>query len=201
MNWPLFIFFLSLYTFYSFPHSLSAARTVFNSNCPTPSPDDSLAGLKKILNQSAHEFIRIKQWDRAIETYKQYIDAFPDEKERIVKIIKILQEPESKMKVENLGDSINTKYNEYYPIITADGNSLYFTARHRPNGLGGEDVWASRRTKDGWSKAVNLGAPINTKDHEGFMCLSADSMKAFLFGNYPESFGKGDIFYWLKRSF
>ncbi len=195
INWALFILFVSLNTFYSFHHALSAAKTAFNNNCPSASPYDSLAVLKKIMNQSAHEFIRIKQWDRAIETYKEYIDAFPDEKERIVKIIKILQEPESNVKVENLGDSINTKYNEYYPIITADGNSLYFTARHRPGGLGGEDVWASRRIKDGWSKAVNLGAPINTADHEGFMCLSADSITAFLFGNYPESFGKGDIFY------
>ncbi len=195
INWTVRILFFSVFVFCSFHHAFPATKNAFNHNCPTPSPDDSLAGLKKIMNQSALEFIRIKQWDRAIEAYKHYIEAFPDEKERIVKIIKILQDPELNVKVENLGDSVNTKYNEYYPILTVDGNSLYFTARHRPGGLGGEDVWASRRTKDGWSKAMNVGAPINTPDHEGFMCLSADSLTAFLFGNYPESFGKGDIFY------
>lgn len=186
---------VNFYAFFCFPYSLSATKKASTNNLHSSSAGDSLKGLKEILTQTTQEFIRIKQWDKAIETYKQYIDVFPDEKLRIVKIIKILEAPEVNMKVENLGDSINTKYNEYYPIISIDGNSLYFTSRHRPGGLGGEDVWVSRRTKNGWSKAKNIGPPINTPEHEGFMCLAADSTRAFLFGNYPESYGKGDIFY------
>ncbi len=158
-------------------------------------PQDSLVALKHLFLKSATEFIRLKQWDRAVNAYKHYLEAFPAEKERIVKIIKILEAPEQQVIIENLGDSINTKYHEYYPIITSDDQSLYFTARHRPGGLGGEDIWISHRTAKGWRKAINMGAPINTEDHEGFMCLSADGLTAFLFGNYPDSYGKGDIFY------
>jgi len=183
--------------FFCLPGNLSANDTRLTSNRNyghSPTASDSLAGLKDLLTQSAHEFIRLKQWDRAIETYNQYVNSFPDEKSRIVKIIKMLEEPEIGLEVKNLGANINTRYHEYYPIITMDGNSLYFTSRHRPGGEGGEDVWVSKRTKDGWSKAQNLGPPINTDQHEGFMCLSADSLTAFIFGNYDTLYGNGDIF-------
>ena len=183
--------------FFCFPGTLPANDENHNTNrnsVHSPAPGDSLAGLKKLLTQSALEFIRLKQWDKAIETYEQYVNSFPDDKLRIVKIIKMLEEPEIGVKVENLGANINTKYHEYYPIITMDGNSLYFTSRHRPGGKGGEDVWVSRRTENGWSKAENIGPPINTAMHEGFMCLSADSLTSFIFGNYRDSYGNGDIF-------
>ncbi len=196
---PVFLLLIfGVYNFFCLPDKLSANNKNLNTNrnaIQSSSQSDSLAGLKKLLTQSAQEFIRLKQWDKAIETYKQYLNSFPDEKLTIVKIIKILEEPEINVKVENLGPNINTKYHEYYPIISMDGNSLYFTSRHRPGGEGGEDVWVSRRTNDGWSKAENIGPPINTAQHEGFMCLSADSLTAFIFGNYPESYGNGDIFY------
>ncbi|MDZ7356564.1 MAG: OmpA family protein [candidate division KSB1 bacterium] len=178
-----------------FPFSSASAKSVPRFSPINAGPQDSLSALKNLFLKSATEFIRLKQWDRAIDAYKHYLEAFPAEKERIVKIIKILEAPDQGVTIENLGDSINTKYHEYYPVITTDNQSLYFTARHRPGGLGGEDVWVSHRTAKGWSKAVNLGPPINTEDHEGFMCLSADGLTAFLFGNYPDSYGKGDIFY------
>ena len=192
----IFFIFIETYFFY-FSGKISANDkniTSYRNPIHSTTSGDSLAGLKKLLTQSAHEFIRLKQWDRAIETYSQYVNSFPDEKYRIVKIIKMLEEPEIGLEVENLGPNINSRYHDYYPIITMDGNSLYFTSRHRPGGKGGEDVWVSKRTKDGWSKAENLGPPINTNQHEGFMCLSADSLTAFIFGNYDTLYGNGDIF-------
>jgi len=175
--------------FSSVPENDSGARERFSSQ------RDSLQAIRKLLLRSAREFIRLKEWQMAINTYNEYADYFPEEKARIVKIISILKEPERDVQVRNLGPNINTVYHEYYPVLSMDGNSLYFTARHRPGGLGGEDIWVSKRTPDGWSKAENLGPPINTPQHEGFMCLSADSLKAFIFGNYPGSYGNGDIFY------
>jgi len=159
------------------------------------SKSDSLKGLKNLLMQSVREFIRLKEWKKAIESLNQYVDSFPDEKSRVVKIITILEQPEMDVQVENLGPNINTQYHEYYPIISTDGNSLYFTSRHRPGGKGGEDVWVSKKINNDWSKAVNIDTPINTTQHEGFMCLASDSLTAFIFGNYPNSFGNGDIFF------
>lgn len=155
---------------------------------------DSLSGLKGILMESAREFIRSRQWEKAIGVYERYLQVFPADEEKIIRIIKVLQAPERDMQIDNLGTKVNSKYQDYYPVISMDGNTLFFTSRHRPGGYGGEDVWATTRSDTGWTQAVNVGAPINTAQHEGFMTLSPDSLTAFIFGNYPESYGNGDIF-------
>lgn len=192
----LVIIFCFIFSF-DFNPKLSASNKLdINKNATkTSSRSDSLAALKKLLIGSAQEFIRLKEWDKAIEAYNEYVNSFPDEKSRTAKIISILERSEMNVSVENLGSNINSKYDEYYPIISTDGSSLYFTSRYRPGGLGGEDVWVSKKIDSVWSKAENLGPPINTDQHEGFMCLSADSLYAFIFGNYPDSYGNGDIFY------
>ncbi len=66
----------------------------------------------------------------------------------------------------NLGDSINTAGNEVAPFLHADGRTLYFASDGWP-GLGGYDLFVSREKPDGtWSKAKNLGYPVNTKYDE-----------------------------------
>ena len=44
----------------------------------------------------------------------------------------------------NVGPPLNTQSNDTYPILTADGLTIYFTS-DRPGGLGGDDLWVSRR--------------------------------------------------------
>jgi len=74
----------------------------------------------------------------------------------------------------NLGDSINTSYHEYWPSISADEEILVFTSRvplseemNAKMGFWQEDFFISRK-KDGiWTKAENMGGPINTKENEG----------------------------------
>ncbi|HET6227816.1 MAG TPA: hypothetical protein VFF27_16145, partial [Bacteroidia bacterium] len=73
--------------------------------------------------------------------------------------------------IHNLGDSINTTYQDYSPIISSDMSTLIFTSR-RPGSTGGEkttsdeyydDIYYSAKGEDGrWSKAVSIGPPINT---------------------------------------
>lgn len=62
----------------------------------------------------------------------------------------------------NLGDSINTKGNEYAPFIHPDGKTLYFSSDGFP-GMGGQDIYVTRLREEGtWSTPKNLGFPINT---------------------------------------
>ena len=67
---------------------------------------------------------------------------------------------------ENLGDAINTKYDEYEPFIAPDESYLIFMADGRPDGLGGYDLYISYNKNGKWTKAQNLGAPINTAANE-----------------------------------
>jgi Tol biopolymer transport system component len=67
---------------------------------------------------------------------------------------------------ENLGDAINTRFDEYEPFIAADESFLIFMAAGRPDGLGGYDLYVSYNRSGQWSKAQNLGAPINSAADE-----------------------------------
>jgi len=65
----------------------------------------------------------------------------------------------------NLGAIINTLANESVPAFSRDGHLLFFSSG-RPGGLGGVDIWVSRRehTHDdfAWEPAENLGEDVNS---------------------------------------
>ena len=67
---------------------------------------------------------------------------------------------------ENLGASINTTADEYEPFIAPDESFLIFMAAGRPDGLGGYDLFISYNRDGQWTKAQNLGAPINSSADE-----------------------------------
>ena len=59
----------------------------------------------------------------------------------------------------NLGPVVNSAAEDFAPHISKNGLSLYF-ASTRPGGLGGEDLWVSKRARsdDPWGEPVNLGS-------------------------------------------
>ena len=59
------------------------------------------------------------------------------------------------------------------PCLSYDGNLLFFSANGKDSD-GHEDIYYSVREKNGWSSPMNLGAPVNTVDYEGYPSLSAD---------------------------
>lgn len=66
----------------------------------------------------------------------------------------------------NMGKQVNTHYHEAAPIISPDGNTLYFFVDGHPENRfgkdGSQDIWVSRRGEDGeWGPAEHLGAPFN----------------------------------------
>lgn len=83
-------------------------------------------------------------------------------------------------KAINPGDSINTAGNEMAPFLHADNRTLYFSSNGR-TGMGGYDLYISREDSSGhWSKATNLGYPVNTKANEINLFVSLDGSRAWL---------------------
>ncbi len=80
----------------------------------------------------------------------------------------------------NLGSVINTAHEELWPAISANGLSLVFSSGFlgspRPGGLGGSDIWMTRRkSRDAdWEEPINLSSPVNTSSAEMCPFLSAD---------------------------
>ena len=89
---------------------------------------------------------------------------------------------------KNLGQNVNTEYNEYFPALSADGNTLVYTIelpQRVSNPLlpvSQEDIFITKRTDNDaqWQQAKSIGANINTYNNEGAPFLSADG-KILLF--------------------
>ena len=95
----------------------------------------------------------------------------------------------------NIGDSVNTEFDENGPFLHPDGETLYFTSSGHP-GMGGKDIFFSKKKPDGnWSKPVNIGYPINTKADEIHMVVSADGKKGYFSSDREGGFGKRDLYY------
>ena len=92
----------------------------------------------------------------------------------------------------NMGASINTKEQEYLPVVTADEKLLIFTRQANRN----EDFYRSIRSDDQWSQSEPLSEAINTKIYnEGAQCISPDGMYMFFTGcNRPDGLGRCDIY-------
>ncbi len=94
----------------------------------------------------------------------------------------------------NLGPNINTPYDEGTPFIHADGQTLFFSSDGWP-GLGQKDIFYSKILVDGtFSKAVNLGYPINTFNDEFGFIVSADGTEGLFSSDLDGGFGDVDIY-------
>lgn len=95
----------------------------------------------------------------------------------------------------NLGDVINTKWDEDFPYISKDGNTLYFASQGHFN-MGGYDIFKSEWNEDAqqWSKPENIGYPINTPDDNMTICFSANGRYAYIAAYMPDSKGDLDIY-------
>ncbi|MBM3420625.1 MAG: hypothetical protein FJY11_05760 [Bacteroidetes bacterium] len=103
----------------------------------------------------------------------------------------------------NLGDSVNTAFNEYSPSITADGKTLMF---NREIETGGSDYFAGRRQEDfyvslrrsdgTWGRAFSAGAPLNTPGNEGAQSIGAGGQYMYFTAcDRPDGEGRCDIYF------
>ena len=102
----------------------------------------------------------------------------------------------------SVGDGINTTDDEYWPSITADGQTMMFTRQpnvtNNPNfaGIVQEDFYISYFSDNVWQKAFNAGAPLNTSQNEGAQSLSSNGNYMFFTAcNRPGGVGNCDIYF------
>ncbi|MFP6855014.1 MAG: hypothetical protein VB980_04460 [Opitutales bacterium] len=83
-------------------------------------------------------------------------------------------------------DALNTVAAEIGPDLSPDGNLLYFSS-DRKGGLGGYDLWVSRRGSEGeWGEPVNLGENLNSAFHEYDPAFHDFSGRLYFSSNRPK---------------
>ena len=109
------------------------------------------------------------------------------------------------VKVTNLGSTINTKYSEYCPVVSADGQVLIFTSRREggtsdakdEDGNYYDDIYVCQRQANGnWGKPQSIGPNINSAGHEAAIGLSPNGQLLFI---YKDDNGDGNIYFSEKK--
>lgn len=146
------------------------------------------------------------KFDEAIKYFNEYLETNPQDKEKKAEAERLIENAEYGKRmvqimleadIRNLGPTINTKAEEYVPVLSADESMLIYTYRGEKSmgglmdeqlksdpahGLYYEDIFISKREKkDGtWSDGVPLDE-LNTKGNDAPIALSADGQTLFTF--------------------
>jgi len=94
----------------------------------------------------------------------------------------------------NLGPTVNSSVWDWFPSLSADGLSLFFTSL-RSGGVGGDDIWLTTRetTNDPWGEPVNLGPAVNSSSAETCPNISADGSTLSFHSTRPGGMGGSDL--------
>jgi len=165
--------------------------------------------LEKYLTYKNLKPISISQAKRKLETCKFAMEA--------------IQNPVPFSPV-SMGESINTEYDEYWPTITADEQTLIITRlipkdlyesgenegsqeiqepQKRLPGMTNvqEDFYISIKENNFWSEAINAGEPLNTKGNEGAQTILVDGrVMYFTACNRADGKGRCDIYTSVKEN-
>lgn len=114
------------------------------------------------------------------------------------------------VKIKNMGQNVNSEYDDGAPQVTADGKTLYFTSR-RPDTKGGsidpntglyyDDIYSSTWNDEAnnWNLATNVDE-LNTPGQDAVLGISPDGNTIFVYRNVPKVTGSGDIYISTKKA-
>ena len=92
---------------------------------------------------------------------------------------------------ENLGPTINTKYDEDAPFIHPDGITLFFSSKGHKS-IGGYDIMYSIKKEGQWLPPKNMGIPLNTTEDDRYYVINAKGDRGYLSSNRGGYGGKGE---------
>lgn len=155
-------------------------------------------GVTKHLNGFYEDAISFYQKEKEIAVLKS-------EMERVKKIEKLITEcssgkellsqKDTTIQLYNIGDSINSSFEESSISFTSD--SLMFITSTRPakNGLISENIYYSTNNKGKWTKITDIGKPINTLGNDAVLGFDNKEQRLFLYADV----NGGDIYISNKK--
>jgi len=165
-----------------------------------------------ILYQIARAYHLSYKFDKAIARYNKFRATLdPGQLEQLrnklqdrinaCKTAKRLVRDTARVFIDNLGPKVNSKWDDYNPLISADDSVLYFTSRRKET-TGGEinpynnqyyeDIYKTYKKGGKWHEAQNIGEPVNSDNNEAAVSLSSDGQKLYIYNGRRNN---GDIYY------
>jgi|YNPMSStandDraft_1061717.scaffolds.fasta_scaffold04936_4 outer membrane protein OmpA-like peptidoglycan-associated protein len=119
-----------------------------------------------------------------------------DSKDSVKWNINLVPDLDFTSKPENLGDAINTIYDEVAPMISPDGRTIYFVRKFHPDNIGGnkdeDDIWYSIMDENGkWTPAKNIGPPLNNQYNNFVQSITPDGNSLLLANIYNKDGSTG----------
>lgn len=93
----------------------------------------------------------------------------------------------------NIGDVLNTPYEERSVFIHPDGETMYFSSKGH-NTMGGYDLFYSKLVDGEWQKPVNLGPPLNTPDDDVQLVVAGNGRYGYYSSYRADGYGEKDIY-------
>lgn len=93
----------------------------------------------------------------------------------------------------NLGQPINTEFDEDAAFLAEDGKTLFFSSKGH-NSMGGFDIFYSVRENGKWSTPKNMGTPVNSPKDDIYFNMSPKKDLGYFSSNRKSSMGQMDIF-------
>jgi tetratricopeptide (TPR) repeat protein/outer membrane protein OmpA-like peptidoglycan-associated protein len=124
--------------------------------------------------------------------------------------LKAIENPVS-VQITTVGEYINSPYNDYHPIVTLDGQNMYFTSRRGnedntellPDNQYAENIYVSKwsNEEDAWDEAILVEGKLNSKDgYSANTGVAPDGKSILVYKNLDENnnkfwkgVGSGDI--------
>lgn len=94
---------------------------------------------------------------------------------------------------QNLGNVINTEFDEEGPVMIFDDKTLYFSSQGHSS-MGGYDIFVSLFIDNEWTTPKNIGYPINTTADDVFFLPTISGEEAFISTDRLGGFGLLDIY-------
>lgn len=157
---------------------------------------------------------RSAQLDKAIDAYKKFLATEKDNTyeyqvaasgvAQCLYAKDMMQHPVP-VKINNLGNAVNSRFDDYTPSISADGNLLLLTAR-RDNTTGNkmdeagdykyfEDIYYSVKDPQTgeWTESIQVPGAVNTETYDAVLSIMPSGKGMFVYKNTVNT--TGDIYF------
>jgi len=99
----------------------------------------------------------------------------------------------------NMGPTVNTEGEETFPYVDERDNLYFASTGHA--GLGGLDLFRTKRINGLWTEPVNMGAPINSNKDDFGLCLDDGGESGYLSSNRSSKTIDDDIYFFEYHPF